>query len=159
MRRSQLISPAYLDSRPPAAGYYTSVITTARWRRSQRGNRMVYVVHALAGVWRPFDRVPDYFVVEGLSASGLAFARSRLVQLCLVCGLATDPDVPIRPSRLVGARLEVQVGHELWEGRPRLRVVGYRRCSTGPATGGSGTAGGSDAPRLVGACARSRGAA
>ena len=116
-----------LHDEPPDPGFYPSSITTARLRRSASGNRMVHVVFALDGVAPGHDRVAEYFVLEGASSRGLALARRRLVELYRVCGREPRPGDEIEPADLVGARVEVKVEHETWQGETRLRVVGHRR--------------------------------
>jgi len=110
----------------PSPGIYASTITTARLRSSQSGNAMVHVVHALEGVRPGYDRVAEYFVLEGASARGLALSRRRLVELYRACGLRPRAGEEIAPGALQGARLRVKVEHEQWRGEPRLRVVGHQ---------------------------------
>lgn len=114
-----------LDEEVPSPGTYASTITTARLRTSQSGNAMVQVVHALEGVRPGFDRVSEYFVLEGASARGLALSRRRLVELYRACGLAPRPGEEIAPVALQGARLRVKVEHEEWRGELQLRVVAH----------------------------------
>jgi hypothetical protein len=114
-----------LGDEVPAPGIYASTITTARLRSSQSGNAMVHVVHALEGVPPGYDRVSEYFVLEGASARGLAFSRRRLVELYRACGLKPSPGAEIAPAELQGARLRVKVEHEEWRGELQLRVVAH----------------------------------
>ena len=86
---------------------------------------MVHVVHALEGVPAGYDRVSEYFVLEGASARGLAFSRRRLVELYRACGLTPSPGEEIVPSKLQGTRLKVEVEHEEWRCELRLRVVAH----------------------------------
>lgn len=109
----------------PRPGTYASTITTARMRASQSGNAMVHVVHALEGVPPGYDRVSEYFVLEGASARGLALSRRKLVDLYRACGRAPTPGEEISPARLQGARLRVKVEHEEWRGELQLRVVAH----------------------------------
>ena len=109
----------------PAPGTYASTITTARLRASQSGNAMVHVVHAIEGVPPGYDRVSEYFVLEGASARGLALSRRRLVELYRACGRAPSPGEEIAPSKLQGARLRIRVEHEEWRGELQLRVVAH----------------------------------
>lgn len=127
MTRTVHFEEADLHDEPPEPGFYRSTITTARLRRSASGNRMVHVVFALDGVVPGHDRVAEYFVLEGASARGLALARRRLVELYRVCGLEPRPGDEVTPAALMGARVEVKVEHETWQGEMRLRVVGHRR--------------------------------
>jgi hypothetical protein len=116
---------ADLADEVPAPGIYVSTITTARMRSSQSGNPMVHVVHALEGVSPAYDRVSEYFVLEGASARGLAFARRRLVELFKAGGLPPHPGEEIAPARLQGARLRVRVEHEQYRSELHLRVVAH----------------------------------
>ena len=122
-------APQFLDSdlceEVPPPGIYVSTITTARQRSSQSGNAMVHVVHALEGVPPAFERVPEYFVLEGASARGLALSRRRLVELFRACGLTPRPGEDIAPAGLQGLRLRVKVEHEQWRNELHLRVVAH----------------------------------
>jgi len=122
-------SPQFLDAdltdELPAPGIYLGAVTTARLRSSQSGNAMVHVVYALEGLPPAYDRVSEYFVLEGASARGLALSRRRLVELFRACGLAPRPGEEIAPAPLLGVRLRVKVEREEWRGELRLRVVGH----------------------------------
>jgi GAF domain-containing protein len=124
-----------LGEAPPAAGIYAATISNARLRRSQGGNRMVHVVHAVDGVAPGQDRIAEYFVLEGASPRGLALARRRLVELYRACGMDPRPGDEIVPAELVGARLEVRVEHETFQGEVRLRVVAHRPIGAGSVDG------------------------
>lgn len=113
-------------SERPAPGWYGATIDAASWRRSQRNNRMVHVSLVLDEVSPPFDRVSDYFVLEGATARGIAYSRRRLVELFRACGLSPQAGEEIRPGDLVDAEVAVQIAHEVWQGKTRLRVVGYQ---------------------------------
>lgn len=115
----------------PKPGFYPSAVTTARFRRSEAGNDMVQVVYALEGSMPGHDRVSEYFILSGGTPHGRALSRRRLVELYRACGFVPREGVPIQPADLLGARLEVRVEHELWQGRSRLRVVSHRRPGTG----------------------------
>ena len=125
---------ADLSEEVPTPGIYVSTITTARLRSSQSGNAMVHVVHALEGVVPAYDRVSEYFVLEGASARGLALSRRRLVELFRACGLVPRPGEDIAPAGLQGARLRVKVEHEQWRGELHLRVVAHLPLSEQPPT-------------------------
>jgi hypothetical protein len=122
---------ADLEDTLPPPGFYRSRITTARYRRSSSGNRMLQVVHALAGVPPGHDCVADYFVLEG-SAYAIGMARRRLVELYRASGLEPKSGDEIAPADLFGAELEVKIDHDEWQGQPRLRVVTYRPLSPCP---------------------------
>jgi len=112
----------------PEPGFYLGCIEGARFRQSANRNRMLQVVHTLEEVGSAYQRVCDYFVLEGehVSSSGIFFARRRLVELFRACGIFPAEGDEIMPADLLNARVEVRVDHEQWEGRPRLRVAGYR---------------------------------
>ena len=112
----------------PDPGYYAAGITSARFRRSAKGNRMLQVVYALEGVASAHQPVSDYFVLEGehVSPTGISLARRRLLQLYHACRIYPQEGDEITPGDLLNARLQVRVEHEQWEGRPTLRVVAYR---------------------------------
>lgn len=115
----------------PAAGVYRSTIAGARIRRSKQGNRMVQVEHVLDGVPAEHAQLADYFVLEGASPRGLAWARRRLVELYRASGVEPLAGEEIAPAGLIGARVEVDVTHDLWRGEWRLRVVAHRRIVEG----------------------------
>jgi hypothetical protein len=87
---------------------------------------MVYLVVALDGVGSPYDRVSDYFVLEGVTPRGIACSRRRLVTLFRAAGLAPQAGDEIRPALLEGLEIEVKLAHEIWKGEIRLRITGYR---------------------------------
>ena len=113
---------------PPEPGYYTSTISSARFRKSSKGNRMLQIVHSLQDVFFSHQKLADYFVLEGeqVSPTGILIARRRLVQLYHACGLRPQDGQPIDPTVLMHAQLEVRIEHEDWEDQLRLRVVAYR---------------------------------
>ena len=112
----------------PDPGYYPGCIERARFRQSSNHNRMLQVVHTLDGVEPAYQRVSDYFVLAGehVSVSGIFFARRRLVELYHACGIFPADGDEIIPAQLLHAHLQLRVEHEQWDGRQRLRVVGYR---------------------------------
>lgn len=115
----------------PAPGWYGATIETACWRQSLRNNRMVYVSLVLEENPPPFDRVSDYFVLEGVTPRGIECSRRRLVELFRACGLSPRAGEEIHPGDLVGCDVVVEVAHEVWKGRTRLQVVGYRLLGAG----------------------------
>lgn len=115
----------------PQPGFYPSVVSTARFRKSEAGNAMLHVVHALEGATPGNDHVSEYFILSGGSPRGRALSRRRLVELFRACGIEPREGDPIEPADLLGSRLDVRVDHELWQGRPRLRVAGHRRPGSG----------------------------
>ena len=112
----------------PAPGFYLASITSARFRRSAKQNRMLQVTYALESGGSAHQMVCDYFVLEGdnVSPTGIFLARRRLLELYRACGIFPKEGEEITSAQLLNARLEVRVEHEQWEGRPRLRVVAYR---------------------------------
>jgi hypothetical protein len=109
----------------PPQGFYPATVDVARYRRSLQGNEMIHVVFVLEGEAQG-HRVSEYFVLGG-SPRGQAISRRRLLQLFQVCGLAPKAGEEVSPADLFGHRLEVRVAHDEWDGRPCLRVTGYRR--------------------------------
>jgi hypothetical protein len=123
-----------LSEELPAPGYYPGRITSARFRKSAQGNRMLQVVYRLNDISTSHQHLTDYFVVEGASPQGVSLGRRRLVQLYRACGFQPNQGDEIAPAELVGAHLRVRVEHDDWEGQPRLRVVGYRSTWSEEAT-------------------------
>lgn len=120
------------DNALPVPGVYPSTICSARYRSSRRGNRMLLVVHSLSGAPPPYDHVADYFALEGVSPTGMATARRRLLHLYRACGLQPSAEEPIEPADLFGARLLVDIDHDHYNGELRLKVVGYRPADSPP---------------------------
>jgi hypothetical protein len=110
----------------PAEGYYEAVVERARFHTSQQGNTTLQVTCEIVGVPAGYDTVADYFVLSGSSERGRAVSRRRLLELYRACGFSPKKGDPIQPGDLAGSRLEVRLGHETYEGTPRLRVLGYR---------------------------------
>lgn len=119
----------------PTPGYYGCTITHAGFRHSARGNRMLHVLFRLEGVSPAFQRLADYFVLEGASSQGIAVARRRLVQLYHACGFHPEEGQEILPCQLIDSRLQVKVDQVEWENQSRLRILAYRS-SWSPAPGG-----------------------
>lgn len=109
-----------------AAGRYECQVVSAVLRQSRQGHPMVEVVLLLLGAEADSAQVKDYFVLQGVSARGLAVARHRLVELYRACELEPRPGDEIAPEELVDARLEVKLACEERDGQARLHVVGYR---------------------------------
>jgi hypothetical protein len=119
--------PSDITDELPAAGYYEGTIRAARWRKSERGTRMIQVVYALSGLTPAYGCVAEYFVLEGASERGAAMARRRLVSVYRACGLEPQAGDAISLTPLVGRGLLVRIEHDEYDGRPRLRVVGHRQ--------------------------------
>ena len=115
----------------PAPGCYPATISSARFRTSSRGNRMLHLVLRLDGVPPAFQCIADYFVLEGASSLGLSVARRRLLELYRACGLYPEEGDEVLPSHLVDMRVELTVDHVEWQNQMRLRVLAYR--ATWPA--------------------------
>lgn len=111
------------DGALPPEGCYTAVIERARFYTSRQGNTTLQVVCGIEGV---DGGIADYFVLSGASERGRAVSRRRLIELYRACGLDPQPGDPIRPEELHSCRIEVELGHQTYEGRQRLRVLGYR---------------------------------
>ncbi|MBI4705096.1 MAG: hypothetical protein HY744_28650 [Deltaproteobacteria bacterium] len=111
----------------PAPGYYPGTISSARWRRSESGHRMLQLLYALRTVAPAYGCVAEYFVLEGATERGAAMARRRLAEVYRACGLDPQPGDTISPAGLVGGRVLVRIEHDEYNGRPRLRVAGHRR--------------------------------
>ena len=126
----------------PAPGYYSATVTSARFRHSVRGNRMLHLALRLEGVPPAFQCIADYFVLDGASSQGLSVARRRLAQLYRACGFYPEEGDEVLPSHLIDTRLEVKVDHVEWENQTRLRILAYRppwpAVSDAPASFGSG---------------------
>jgi len=115
-----------LDGLLPAEGYYEAVVERARFHTSQQGNTTLQVTCEIVGVPAGYDVVADYFVLSGSTERGRAVSRRRLIELYRACGFSPKKGDPIQPGDLAGSRLEVRLGHEIYDGTPRLRVLGYR---------------------------------
>ena len=48
----------------PASGYYTATVTSARFRHSVRGNRMLHLALRLESAPPAFQCIADYFVLD-----------------------------------------------------------------------------------------------
>lgn len=111
------------DGALPPEGSYAAVIERARFYTSRQGNTTLQVKCGIEG----FDAdIADYFVLSGASERGRAVSRRRLIELYRACGFHPQPGDSIRPDDLSGCRIEVEIGHETYEGRQRLRILGYR---------------------------------
>ena len=111
----------------PPPGFYSARISTARFRTSAAGNPTFQVVYAVDDVPRRFERIAEYFVLEGEHRYAIVRARRALVDLYRACGRSPSAGAPIAPLDLLGAKLDVQLEHDHHDGRPRLRVAGHHR--------------------------------
>jgi len=118
-----------LNDELPGQGYHPAVITASRMRMSQNRNPTMQVTYQLQDASPGCDTVAEYFVLIGSSARARAISFRRLLALYRACGLQPQAGDPIRPDELVGAEVEVRIGHEVYDGTLRLRVLGYRGVS------------------------------
>jgi len=123
-----------LNHEVPEPGYYPATITSVRIRTSYQGNQMLHVVFMLQDVPEGYQRVSDYFVLEGASSSGVATARRRLVRLCRACGLEPyiGDEIPVKSLR--HSQLQVRIVHDQYQGEVRLKVVAYRLLAPGQSS-------------------------
>lgn len=135
---------------PPPPGWYAGIITTACWRASSRDNRMVYLVVTLDSVAAPYDHISDYFVLEGVTTRGIACSRRRLVSVFHAGGLIPRAGEEIQPGVLEGLSVEIKLAHELWKGKIRLQVTGYRTPASAESNATDMDEGGPSADRARG---------
>ena len=110
----------------PEQGYHSCVIHAARPRVSERGNSTILIVYELRDVDPACDRVIEYFVVAGATPQALRIGRRRLLTLCRACGLEPREGDELQLATLVGRELQIRLGHDTYDGKPRVRVLGYR---------------------------------
>src|SRR5438093_6553990 len=110
----------------PEEGYHTCTIHSARPRTSQRGNGTIQVVYQLDDVDPTCDRVTEYFVVVASNIQALRIGRRRLLSLCRACGLDPREGDELNLADLVGRELQIRIGHDTYDGKPCVRVLGYR---------------------------------
>jgi hypothetical protein len=110
----------------PEVGYHSGVIHSARPRVSERGNPTIQVVYELDDADPECDRVTEYFVVAGATPQALRIGRRRLLTLCRVCGLDPKEGDELKLADLVGRELQIRIGHDTYDGKPCVRVLGYR---------------------------------
>jgi hypothetical protein len=110
----------------PDEGEYQALVASVREHTSERGNATIQVVYELSDVDPVWDRVSEYFVVSCPNNRAVAISQRRLLSLCRACGLRPRPDEDVDLSELVGCHLDLRLGHETYDGRLRLRVVGHR---------------------------------
>lgn len=110
----------------PNEGDYSAYVHSVRQRNSEQGNATIQVVYGVLDVDPAWDRVSEYFVVSCPNSRALAISQRRLRSLCRACGLNPQDGEPVNLSQLVGRELELRLGHETFEQRKRLRVLGHR---------------------------------
>lgn len=118
--------PDDVDGALPAEGYHAAVVQRAGFHTSQQGNATLRVICRITDVVAGCDTVFDYFVLSGSSERARAVSRRRLLELYRGCGLTPKAGDPIRPNDLTGCTVKVRVRHEIYDGRRRLRALGYR---------------------------------
>jgi hypothetical protein len=111
----------------PEGGDYAALVHSVKERISERGNATIHVVYELSGVDPAWEWVSEYFVIAGLNARAVAIGQRRLLLLCRACGVEPCEGDEVDLGQLVGRRLELRLGHELFEQRKRLRVLAHRR--------------------------------
>lgn len=111
----------------PDEGFHLGVVRSARPRTSQRGNATIQVVYQLRDVDPTCDRVTEWFVVAGASPQAVHVGRRRLLALCRACGIDPQEGDELDLADLVGREVQLRLGHETWQGRPRVRVLGHRQ--------------------------------
>jgi hypothetical protein len=111
----------------PEEGHHLAVVHSVRPRTSERGNATVQVVYQLRDVDPTCDRVTEYFVVAGGSPQAIHVGRRRLLALCQACGVELHEGDELRLADLVGREVQLRIGHDTYEGKPRVRVLGVRR--------------------------------
>jgi hypothetical protein len=110
----------------PEQGFHACVIHSARPRVSERGNATLQIVYELDDADPACDRVTEYFVVAGASPQALRIGRRRLLALCRACGLDLHEGDELDLPSLVGRELQIRIGHDSYDGKPCVRVLGYR---------------------------------
>ena len=110
----------------PEEGFHIAAVLYARPRTSERGNPTLQVVYQLDDVEPTCDRVTEFFVVAGANPQAVRIARRRLLAMCRACGLDLRESDTLDLTQLVGRPLQLRIGHETYEGKTRIRVLGYR---------------------------------
>jgi hypothetical protein len=110
----------------PEEGYHPCVIHSARPRTSERGNATIQIIYELDDVDATCDRVAEYIMVGGASPQAQRIGRRRLLALCRTVGLDPHEGDELNLADLVGRELQVRIGHDTYDGKPRVRVLGYR---------------------------------
>ena len=111
----------------PDEGDYPAFVFSVREHTSERGNATIQVVYEVGDVDPAWDRVSEYFVVSCPNKRAVAISQRRLLSLCRACGLNPRPGDEVKLSQLVGRELELRLGHERFDDRQRLRVLGHHR--------------------------------
>jgi hypothetical protein len=115
-----------IDALIPEEGDYRAYVHSVRQRTSERGNSTIQVVYEVLDVDPAWDRVSEYFVIAGPNRRALAISLRRLHSLCRACGLDPGKGDEVNLAHLVGIEIEIRVGHEIYDGRKRLRVLAHR---------------------------------
>lgn len=125
MRRFHFEVEDLHDELPPP-GFYKARVCAARFRIRASGDRVLRVEFALEHVPSRFERVAEYFALEGDSSHQIRLARRALAELYRACGRSPQAGDIISPAHLRGAGLEVEIEHEHYDEWPRIHVVGHR---------------------------------
>lgn len=115
-----------IDELIPDEGDYSAFIYSVRERTSERGNTNIQVVYAVLDVDPAWDRVSEYFMLSCPNHRAVAISQRRLLSLCRACGLNPQDGDAVNLAQLVGVEIVVRLGHETFEQRKRLRVLGHR---------------------------------
>jgi len=114
-----------IDDLIPDEGDYSAFVYSVRERTSERGNTTIQVVYDVLEVDPAWDRVSEYFVVSCPNRRAVAISQRRLLSLCRACGLNPQDGDQVNLAHLVGVKLGIRLGHEMFEQRKRLRVLGH----------------------------------
>jgi hypothetical protein len=117
---------AEIEGSIPEPGYYLACVDSVKQYTSARGGETLHIVYELEELVPGWDRVSEYFVLSSPNLRAMAISQRRLLSLCRACGLQPEPGREVNLTRLVGLSLEVRLGHETFEQRKRLRVLGHR---------------------------------
>ena len=110
----------------PDEGFHEAIIHSVRCRTSENRNPLVQVTYQLPDVAPDRDRLVDHFIIAGNNVRAIAVGRRRLLALCRACGVEPKEGEDLSLQELLGARLEVRIGHDTYQGSARARVLAYR---------------------------------
>jgi hypothetical protein len=113
----------------PEEGFHPAVVYAVRCRTSENHNPLVQVTYQLPEAPSDRDRLVDHFIVTGNNPRAVSVGRRRLLALCRACGLEPQEGENLSLQELVGARLQVRVVHDTYQGMRRARVRAYRSAS------------------------------
>ena len=110
----------------PNEGFHEAIIHSVRCRTSENRNPLVQVTYHLPDASPDRDRLVDHFIVAGGNPRAIVVGRRRLLALLRCCGIEPPQGEDVSLQEIVGARLEVRIGHETYNGQVRARVLAYR---------------------------------